>query len=265
MDFRMREGAAYAAMCRRDGTGVGESGQATVEAALTLPLTIFLLLGTVQLFLLLQARALTEYAAFRAVRTGSVKHGDCEAMTHAALGVLLPAFARTDSPAALGVAFRNHRDNRYHPGRDSGHSGTIVWIARERPLGGSIPENEEESFDDVNRYGSVEDVVRLEARLVFWFPMRIPFANWVLGRMFLAQLGLRAYSSTDPLIPVRTANWGGRAPPSLDLAIREELLERAARHEYVFPLQASYAMRMMTPARSRYFRRQNCPLTPEGL
>jgi hypothetical protein len=83
--------------------------------------------------------------------------------------------------------------------------------------------------------------------------------------MFLAQLGLREYSSTDPLVPVRTAQWGGRAPPALDLAIREELLTRAARQEYVFPLQASYAMRMMTPARARYFRRQNCPLTPEGV
>ncbi|MCY1075211.1 TadE/TadG family type IV pilus assembly protein [Archangium lansingense] len=242
-----------------------ESGQATVEAALTLPLTLFLLLGTLQLFLLLQARALTEYAAFRAVRTGSVKHGDCEAMTHAALGVLLPVFARTDSPAALGAAFRIHRDNRYHARQDAGHTGSIVWIARERPLRTAIPANEEESFDDVNRYARLDDVVRLEARLVFWFPMRIPFANWVLGRMFLAQLGLREYSSVDPLQPARTAHWGGRAPPALDVAIRQELLERAARHEYVFPLQASYVMRMMTPARPRYFRTQNCPLTPEGL
>ena len=265
MDFGTGVGSKCAAMCRSNRPEGRQSGQATVEAALTLPLTIFLMLGTLQFFLLLQARALTEYAAFRAVRTGSVKHGDCEAMTHAALGVLLPSFARTDSPAALGAAFRTHRDNRYHSKADGGHTGTIVWIARERPLSGSLRGDEEESFDDVNRYASVEDVVRLEARLVFWFPMRIPFANWVLGRMFLAHLGLREYSSTDPLQPARTAHWGGRAPPVLDVAIREELLERAARREYVFPLQATYAMRMMTPARPRYFRKQNCPLTPEGL
>jgi len=265
MEFTTREGTEYAAMCRSNRLEGRQSGQATVEAALTLPLTIFLMLGTLQLFLLLQARVLTEYAAFRAVRTGSVKHGDCEAMTHAALGVLLPSFARTDSPAALGAAFRTHRDNRYHSKADGGHTGTIVWIARERPLSGTLRSDEEESFDDVNRYAGVEDVVRLEARLVFWFPMRIPFANWVLGRMFLAQLGLREYSSTDPLQPARPAHWVGRTPPSLDIAIREELLERAARREYVFPLQATYAMRMMTPARPRYFRQQNCPLTPEGL
>ena len=41
--------------------GTGQSGQAGVESALTLPLTLFLLLGTLQLFLLLQARVLTEY------------------------------------------------------------------------------------------------------------------------------------------------------------------------------------------------------------
>jgi TadE-like protein len=250
---------------RRYGSEGRQSGQAMVEAALTLPLTVFLLLGTLQLFLLLQARALTEYAAFRAVRTGSVKYGDCEAMTHSALAVLLPSFARTDSPGALGTAFRNHRDNRYDPRHDSGHSGAIVWIARERPLPGEIRQDEEESFDDPARYSGVTDVMRLEARLVFWFPLRIPFADWVLGRMFLAHLGLREYSSTDPLQPTHQARWSGRLATSLDLAIREEMLERASRQEYVFPLQASYAMRMMTPARPRYFEKQNCPLTPEAL
>jgi len=53
---------------RKPRSACTESGQATVEAALTLPLTVFLVLGTVQMFLLLQARLLTEYAAFRAVR-----------------------------------------------------------------------------------------------------------------------------------------------------------------------------------------------------
>lgn len=252
-------------MRRRRSPHDRQSGQAVVEAALTLPLTVFLLLGTLQLFLLLQARTLTEYAAFRAVRTGSVKHGDCEAMTHAALAALLPAFARTDSAAALGSSFRLHKDNQYQPGRDAGHSGTIVWIARERPLRAQIRPDEEESFDDPARYGRVADVTRLEARLIFWYPMRIPFANWVMGRMFLAHLGLRDYAANDPLQPTHKAVWGRGTAYSLDAALAQELLDRAERHDYVFPLQASYAMRMMTPPRPRYFTTQNCPLTPEGL
>jgi len=242
-----------------------ESGQAAVEAALTLPLTVFLVLGTIQLFLLLQARLLTEYAAFRAVRTGVVKYGDCEPMTHAAIGALLPAINRTDSAVALGGAFSMHKDNLYKAQRDAGHTGSIVWLARERPRLQDIPPDEEESFDDPARYQQMTDVMRLETRLVFWYPMRIPFANWVLSSMFLAHLGLQNYTAVNPLQPTQTANWTRQTDFPLEVAIRQELLDRVGRKQYVFPLQASYAMRMMTPARPRYFQVQNCPTTPEGL
>ncbi|MBM7117883.1 TadE/TadG family type IV pilus assembly protein [Archangium primigenium] len=239
-----------------------QSGQAAVEAALTLPLTIFLILGTLQFFLLLQARTLTEYAAFRAVRTGSVKHGDCQAMTHAAIAALLPTFARTDTPEALGRAFGRHNDNQHH---GSGHTGPIVWLTRERPLRQDIRNDEEESFDDPARYTSVRDVMRLESRLIFWFPMRIPFANWVLNRMFLARWGLRNYTAHNPLLLTETAHWNERSGARFDAAIAQELVSRSRRREYVFPLQASYSMRMMTPARRTLFRTQNCEPTPEGL
>ena len=180
---------------------------------------------------------------------------------------LLPTFALTQSPAALGSAFRDHRDNKYQPARDSGHSGAIVWIVRERPLQGEIRANEEETFDDPARYTQPEDVMRLEARLIFWYPMRIPFANWVLGRMVLAHWGLRDYAAADPLGPVHVARWndGVTTPAMLESAIAQEMLERAGRDEYVFPLQATSVMRMMTPARMKNFMTQNCPLAPERL
>jgi hypothetical protein len=251
---------------RWGGSADVQSGQAAVEAALTLPLSVFVILGTLQLFLMLQARVLTEYAAFHAARTGSVKHGDCQAMTHAAIAAVLPSFARTDSPSALGAAFRAHRDDQYQPLLDAGYSGAIVWVARERPRLADISATEEEDFDDPAHYQTVEDVRRLEARIVFWYPMRIPFANWVLSRMFLAHMGLQDYSAADPLLLVRTAAWRrGVNVFSLDSAIRQELLERTGRNEYVFPLQATYVMRMMTPPRPRFFATQNCPPTPEGL
>ena len=44
-------------------SGGRQSGQAMVEAALSLPLVVFLVLGTLQLFLMLQARVLAQYAA----------------------------------------------------------------------------------------------------------------------------------------------------------------------------------------------------------
>jgi hypothetical protein len=78
-------------MVSERASSLGERGQAAVEAALTLPLTIFLILGSLQLFMMLQGRIMSEYAAFEAVRAGSRYHGDCKPMTHAVLAALLPS------------------------------------------------------------------------------------------------------------------------------------------------------------------------------
>src|SRR4051794_8341560 len=88
-------------------------GQALVEAVLTLPLTVFLILGSIQLFLMQQARLMAEYAAMRAVRAGSVNFGDCRSMTHAAIGAVLPTFARTNTPSDLARAFARRANNDY--------------------------------------------------------------------------------------------------------------------------------------------------------
>jgi len=79
-----------------------ESGQAAVETALTMPLVVFLALGTVQLAAMQQARLLTEYAAFQAARAGIVWNGNGERMHDAALWALLPTLGRTDSREVLG-------------------------------------------------------------------------------------------------------------------------------------------------------------------
>ncbi|MBN1205679.1 MAG: pilus assembly protein [Myxococcaceae bacterium] len=248
--------------------GAGQSGQAAVEAALTLPLTLFLILGILQFFLMLQARVMAEYAAFRATRAGSVRHGDCEAMTHAAILALLPTFhsylgqGLSGSPAdKLGQAFALRRDNRYTPGlagfQDGKHDRAIVWIIRESPRG--LPPNEE-GFDQ-------HEVRRLETRLVFWFPLKIPFANWVISRMVLAHWGLMPYAATNPLMPTQQANWQQSAAMTvtLDTAIRDELLTRVGLEQYVLPIHASASLRMMTPARAQFFGTLNCPPAPETL
>ena len=43
------------------------------------------------------------------------------------------------------------------------------------------------------------------------------------------------------------------------------MLSRSNQGEYVFPLQATYSMRMMTPARRSNFQKQNCASAPESL
>ncbi|RKH52734.1 pilus assembly protein [Corallococcus llansteffanensis] len=257
-----------------------ESGQAMVEAALSLPLVVFLVLGALQLFLMMQARVMTHYAVFRATRAGSVGHGDCQRMTHAAILALIPTFhsfmgqgtgslngplgrgAGSDAPRLLANAFAARSNNRYAgtgspgPQLDGVHNGSIVWIQRDL-AGGGVESPEDKDFD---RPGHLR---RLEVQLVFWYPLRIPFANWVMSRMFLAHFNIRPYTDANPLIVAeRDANWNaGEVTPSrvLEGELAMELAERVNNRQYVFPIITTFTMRMMTPVKARFFPSMSCP------
>lgn len=239
-----------------------ESGQAAVESALTLPLTVFLILGTLQLFLMLQGRIMAEYAAFRATRAGSVNHGDCEAMSHAAIVALLPSFysymgGPGGSPAQkLAQAFNKRKDNKYNKAQD-GQDGDIVWIVRESPKKSAVPSVEDSDFDQN------DGPMRLETRLVYFFPLKIPFANWVISRIVLATWGWMAYTGVNPLMPLQQVTYKSGSI-SLEGSIRGEVVSRYNKKQYVIPIHATGSMRMMTPARGKFFKKQNCS-GPESL
>lgn len=233
-----------------------ESGQAAVESALTLPLTVFLVLGTLQLFLMLQGRIMAEYAAFRATRAGSLAHGNCVPMQHAAILALLPSFhsymgSGMGRPAQrLAEAFAVRKNNRYFYPQD-GQTGEILWLVRESPLKSQVPSGEDQAFDQGG------GPMRMETRLVYFFPLKVPFANWVISRVVLATWGWMPYSGVNPLMPMQQVTYKSGSV-SLEGAIRSEVLGRFARGEYVLPIHASGSMRMMTPARRTYFKQQNC-------
>lgn len=220
-----------------------------------MPLAVFLVLGALQLFLMFQARLMAEHAAFRAVRAGSLSQGSCRRMLHAAVATLLPTFTRTDNATRLAAAFRGRLNNRYSPGLDSGHNGEIVWLLRQSPLRRDILGPDDAAFDDPDR-----ESLRLEVRLIFWYPMRIPFANWVIARMALASWGLQDYTALNPLMPTQNARWtrGSSSGPVRSVADMFQQRTGSPAGTYVFPIQASYGMRMMTPARSDFFDPQDC-------
>jgi hypothetical protein len=220
----------------------GQSGQAAVEAALTLPLTLFLLLGTLQLFLLLQARVLTEYALFRAVRVGSTNSARCKPMMDAAVLALLPSFRtylKGGSPSReLATEFRRHSfingyryDNDYQAGTAVRRTLSRSILLMERTFSKAVTAGGEQEFDQPG------PPQRLQVRLVFWYPMRIPFANWVFSKMVLG------YSAVNPLMVRQTANW---VPTTLN-GYASVAVDRAAAGEYILPVVAEYSMRMMSP------------------
>lgn len=233
----------------------GERGQAAVEAALTLPLTVFLILGTLQLFLMLQARLMVEHAAYRATRAGAVSQGSCKRMLDAAITLVLPTFAQTSDQTSLAQAYQDHAKNRFKPEKDGGHSGTMVWLNREKPDPASFGGAEYEAFDDPD-----SPLSRLEVRMVFWYPMRIPFANWVIASMVRAAWGT-GFTGTNALLMTRKANWtDGAVPAWLDSQVKAAFDDRfnSPAGTYVFPIQATAAMRMMTPPRQDFFASPDC-------
>ena len=248
-----------------------DSGQAVVETAITLPFTVFLVLGTIQLFMMLQGRLMAEHAAFKAVRAGVVNHGSCAVMTHAAIAALLPSFTSylgSATPGAtpedkLANAFRSRTTgapdgNHYDAALDNGHDRAIVWIFREKPTSAEVTRLSEHDFDDPNPRANGEIGYRLEVRLVYWFPLRIPFANWVMSTMFRAAYGLGDYVGyINPTMPVAPAKWKAQSGMSMGPLAGEFMLRFNQKH-WTFPITTTYAMRMMTPPRPKFFLNQNC-------
>jgi TadE-like protein len=89
----------------------GESGQAVVEAAIVLPLCLVLILCTIQIAQLQQARVLLEYAAFparrgcrarpRSCQGGKLDRGGGSKATEAALSVLPAGDERRDKRSSV--------------------------------------------------------------------------------------------------------------------------------------------------------------------
>jgi hypothetical protein len=242
-----------------------QAGQAAVESALALPLAVFLVLGIIQLFMLLQARIMAQYAVYKAVRAGSLNYGDCDRMKQAAVASLLPTITATDSALKLGNAFYlrygNGNTNRYAPALDGGHNGQIVEIVREQPSLAGVAGFEDYDFDSPRGTAAIQ---RLEIRMIYWYRLRIPFADWVISKMLLAYFGIQPYSGpVNPLMVAENANWVGQATlldegwPGGRLGL--SMASWAGAGHYLVPIRVTAAMRMMTPPKRAFFA-SGCPV-----
>ncbi len=93
---------------RVQGASRRQSGQAAVEAAMIMPLTVFMTLGIIQLTMMQHAKLMTEYAAYQAARAGIVWNGNNERMHDAAIVALLPTMGPTNDIGNLSKTFALH-------------------------------------------------------------------------------------------------------------------------------------------------------------
>lgn len=232
-----------------------DSGQAAIEAALSLPLLTFLVLGSLQLFLVIQGRQMAQYAAFWGAREGSVTQANCTDMNKVVLKALLPTFTVIKNAASVDLlALRMQQSGyRYDPARQLGFSGDIFWVLRDGPLLADVDRGEVERFDQGG------NPMRLDVRLVFWFPLRIPFANWVMVKLLRAAYGFEAYNRVNPMMPAAgNAGWRDQGLRFDDAAIRDAFDKRTEDGELVFPIIVSSSRRLLTPAIPENFRKQHC-------
>ena len=243
-----------------------------MEAAIVLPLTLFLLLGAVQLHFLHQARVLASYAAYRAARAGALHGADTRAMEAAALSALVPASGTPEGgltlvrPVDEGDAY-GRRLTELAKGIDGlpvvevtvcgplrrDFDGTV---SSERPDGSGVERlpvalDGEVDFDDPRRVTDAADAWNpaasgdeaterfqrglLRVQVTWYHAMTVPFAADVIHAVWRAR----------PLASVLRL---GRGKDRADGAAGEDasIAALARRRVFVLPIRAEAAMRMQS-------------------
>lgn len=216
-----------------------QSGQASVEVALVVPMMIFALLGIIQLTMAYHARMLTEYAAFKAARAASVYRADCDRMVRASLLALVPSL-----PVAGGAGKdlpRRYVDTAKQVlNRNRTSAGTPLVLVDYR-LENRKPEGQ---FDRQLEGG--EAPMTVSVKLAYFYEYRIPFANWIMTRYWLAtSTAFRWAEGNDPTMPAARVNTP-RASSSIDSEYLSLARRAIQRNYFTSPIVASWSMRMMS-------------------
>ncbi|MHB8419841.1 MAG: TadE/TadG family type IV pilus assembly protein [Myxococcales bacterium] len=244
-----------------------ESGQVGVETALVMPLTVFLILGIIQLSMMQQTRLLTEYAAFRAVRAGAVDQIDCKKMNTAAIEALLPSIGRTDSATQLLATFAGGRRGGSEAGTLVGaptslpfknwalltlptlHVVDISYVVKESNSAPKAPYTAQD-FDDPDH------PITLVDNVIYNYQLTIPFADMLIYQIWTGTEFLMG--SADVLMPANNGQTNlvtsgtmiqraqsFNADPAKKQRM-ESVAAAAAFSKYFVPIRASYSMRMMS-------------------
>ncbi len=261
---RPQAGQAFAGPQAGQAFAGPQAGQAAVETAIVLPLMLFLILGLLQMNLAYQARMVAEYAAYNAVRSGSLHNASKKAMRNAALAVLLPTVANPFPGQIASVApttgalpwAEKYLIATVASGKYLSTLGMmdIVEVNVCNPSTEIIPDTDlldtkELDFDDPARssliatgsrsQNSVDKLRRgrLSIQLTYNYNMPIPFANWVIWQM---QTGSHI---VDTLRLKPKSRFG--MPEIPDFGSKYWQVGQFAK-QYIMPIRVDYSMRMQS-------------------
>jgi len=252
-------------------------GQVVVETAIVMPVFVFLILGLLQLGLMHHARVMAKYAAYKAVRAGSVNRGERDVMEKAALAVLLPVTGRdsttgapykTDSTGAYNNAWNNMKNNsqgggikfvevnicnpkrsqiaqagNFDDARDAlGQSAAAAPLPADPndpapPPAPAIPQPGVGSAPNLGWQGF--NSTKLQIQVTLFYRMYIPFANWMVWRLAVGE-------ETGSPKKMRWLGWKKDPNNPTAQTLKQRLMGLANQKKYVMPIRASYSMRMQS-------------------
>lgn len=247
-----------------------EEGQVIVEQALVLPMMVFLILGIIQLAMIQHARIATEYAAYNAARSGIVYNGDPKMMERAAFLSLLPTFGRADDLTAIGPTL--FRAAATQLGSDLADALGLDLLTNVKMVQVEILDHptvdrmaimdqqrhlnkQQIDFDDWRTQPAIANQLTVHVR--YYYKMVVPFANWFLQYMWLAQrtgtmsvaYGGKGVAFLNP--KTRFQNKSSHAEikkAALMLGDDESIAVMAyrAKGDYRIPINTFYTMRMQS-------------------
>jgi hypothetical protein len=224
-----------------------ESGQAAVEAAIVLPLFVFLMLGILQIGLMHQARLMTKYAAYRAVRAGALHNAKTEEMERAGLAVMLPLVSQDRGGGEYIQSITSASDFKSKwtsSGVSSNKMADVDLKYLEVVTCGPTKEDagggQELDFDDPKIAGQAgwreSQRTKLRVQATFNYRMPIPFANWVI----------HAAAMNKELPWVLRMGKQSTGPSKFAHSRYQKYKDAANSGIYVLPIRAAYTMRMQS-------------------
>lgn len=215
-----------------------------------MPLFVFIVLGLLQLALMHQARLMTKYAAYKAVRAGAIHSAKMDVMEGAALGVLLPFMAEGDKQAEL--TFHATSGGEYVSAWNKVKSNNQQKVGK-RWVDVTICNptksiHRDHDFDQPNQfYGGGrapwkdQSSTRLNVQVTFYYRMPIPFANGVLWWITHGEENREL---------IRVLRMGSKVSDSSAAVANGESRTIASfkgdaeKGYYIMPIRASFGMRM---------------------
>ncbi len=247
-----------------------QAGQSMTEFLVVLPVLLLLILGAVQFALIYHAKITLNYAAFEAVRAGTLGQAKFEEVKEGFARGMAPLYSYYESDDTIRNRRLHSRDpeeqkntasdqveafqlarNQIYDEFDS--SNKLIRIERLNPTDASFLDFSPDADipNDTLRYresrihgkskSSIQDSNLLHLRITYWYPLYVPLVNKLIFNTFICCKNTGG--PDDPNDPIDTddtehqfCKWG-EDPVCID-----------KNQEPVIPLTSIAVMRMQTPA-----------------